>query len=49
MARHIVIVGGGAAGTLTAIHTARASHEPTQATIVERRPVLGEGVAYGTA
>ncbi|MFM8993594.1 MAG: FAD/NAD(P)-binding protein [Actinomycetota bacterium] len=49
MARHIVIVGGGAAGTLTAIHTARASREPTQATIIERRPALGEGVAYGTA
>ncbi|MFM7666366.1 MAG: FAD/NAD(P)-binding protein, partial [Actinomycetota bacterium] len=49
MARHIVIVGGGAAGTLTAIHIARASREPAQATIIERRPVLGEGIAYGTA
>jgi len=45
MARSIVIIGGGAAGTLTAIHFARASRETVQATIIEPRSALGEGVA----
>jgi len=49
MARSIAIIGGGAAGTLTAIHFARASRETVQATIIEPRSALGEGVAYGTA
>lgn len=48
MARHIVIVGGGAAGTLTALHVARAARRPIQITVVEPREQLGEGVAYGT-
>ena len=48
MARHIVIVGGGAAGALTAIHLARQARDHTEITIVEPRERLGEGVAYGT-
>ena len=49
MARHIIIVGGGAAGTLTAIHLARDAHTATDVTVIEPRAQLGEGVAYGTA
>lgn len=48
MARHIVIVGGGAAGTLVAIHAARIATSATRITVVEPRERLGEGVAYGT-
>jgi len=40
MARSIAIIGGGAAGTLTAIHFARASRETVQATIIEPRSAL---------
>jgi len=48
MARAITIVGGGAAGALTAIHLARVAPDATQVTIIEPRAQLGEGVAYGT-
>ena len=48
MARHIVIVGGGAAGALTAIHLARQAGSQTRISIVEPRARLAEGVAYGT-
>jgi uncharacterized NAD(P)/FAD-binding protein YdhS/predicted metal-dependent enzyme (double-stranded beta helix superfamily) len=43
----IAIVGGGAAGTLTAIHLARASLE-TRIVLVERAPRFARGVAYST-
>lgn len=49
MAQHIVIVGGGAAGTLTAIHFARDARSETKVTVIEPRAQLGTGVAYGTA
>ena len=49
MVRRIVIVGGGAAGTLTTIHLLRSAKNDTQITIVEPRERLGEGVAYGTS
>jgi uncharacterized NAD(P)/FAD-binding protein YdhS len=44
--RRVVIVGGGAAGTLVAIHLlARGAH---QVVVVEPSERLGEGIAYGT-
>lgn len=48
MSRHVIIVGGGAAGTLVAIHLARHACEAVHVTVVEPRPRLGEGVAYST-
>jgi uncharacterized NAD(P)/FAD-binding protein YdhS len=48
MVRRIVIVGGGAAGTLAAIHLSRSAKAETHITIAEPRERLGEGVAYGT-
>jgi uncharacterized NAD(P)/FAD-binding protein YdhS len=44
--RRVVIVGGGAAGTLVAIHLA--ARGGPDVTVVEPSPRLGEGVAYGT-
>jgi uncharacterized NAD(P)/FAD-binding protein YdhS len=43
----VVIVGGGAGGTLAALHLLR-SGAPLDVTIVERSRRLGAGVAYGT-
>lgn len=48
MTRRIVIVGGGAAGVLTALHLLRSVRDETHITIAEPRVQLGEGVAYGT-
>lgn len=48
MARHVAIIGGGAAGTLTALHLCREADSATSVTVVEPRERLGEGVAYGT-
>lgn len=48
MTRRIVIVGGGAAGTLAAIHLLRSANVGIHITIVEPRERVGEGVAYGT-
>jgi len=48
MTRRIVVVGGGAAGTLVAIHLAHQANCDTEVTVVEPRPLLGEGVAYST-
>ena len=47
-ARHVIIVGGGASGVLLAAQLLR--HEgPLRVTIVERRALLGCGVAYSTS
>jgi uncharacterized NAD(P)/FAD-binding protein YdhS len=43
---HIVIVGGGFSGAVTAINLARALSRPTIIDIVEPRSILGAGVAY---
>lgn len=48
MARRIAIIGGGASGTLTALHLCREADHATSVTVVEPRERLGEGVAYGT-
>ena len=45
MSRRVVIVGAGAAGTLQALHLARAGAEPV---LVERGDRPARGVAYGT-
>jgi len=48
MSRRIIILGGGAAGTLVATHLARQAAHNIKIDIVEPRPRLGEGVAYST-
>ena len=47
MQSHVVIIGGGFAGTLQAINLLR--HDGPRATLVERRAKAGEGLAYGDA
>lgn len=47
MLKHVAIVGGGFSGTLQAINLLR--HEGPRATLVERGPEAGLGVAYGAA
>ncbi|NDF72019.1 MAG: hypothetical protein EB138_03460 [Actinobacteria bacterium] len=48
MTRRIIIVGGGAAGTLIAISLAQLTTNATEIVIFEPRARLGEGVAYST-
>jgi len=48
MSRRIVIVGGGASGTLVAAQLARQATQMTEVVVIEPRPRLGEGVAYST-
>lgn len=47
MIDHVAIVGGGFAGSLTAINLLR--HGGPRATLIERSPVAGLGLAYGAA
>lgn len=44
---HVAIVGGGFSGTLQAVNLLR--HEGPRATLIERGPQPGEGLAYGAA
>jgi uncharacterized NAD(P)/FAD-binding protein YdhS len=46
--RHVVIVGGGPSGTLTAIQLLRRGGPGLRATVIEPRAELGRGVAFGT-
>jgi uncharacterized NAD(P)/FAD-binding protein YdhS len=46
--RAIAILGGGFAGTIVAVHLLRDAPAPLEISLIERRPVLGEGVAYST-
>ncbi|MFT3976399.1 MAG: FAD/NAD(P)-binding protein, partial [Sphingomonas bacterium] len=46
MTDHVAIVGAGFSGTLLAINLLR--HNGPRATLIERAPVAGTGVAYGT-
>ncbi|MHA7848499.1 FAD/NAD(P)-binding protein [Serratia sp. D1N4] len=45
---HVVVIGGGFSGTALAIHLARLATGPLNITLVEPRPVPGQGVAYST-
>ena len=47
MIEHVAIIGAGFSGTLQAINLLR--HDGPRATLVERSPVAGEGLAYGAA
>lgn len=47
MIEHVVIIGAGFSGTLQAINLLR--HEGPRATLIERAPVAGTGLAYGAA
>lgn len=46
--RHIAIVGGGASGVLMAVHLLGHGAPGLRVTLVERGPMLGCGIAYGT-
>lgn len=45
---HILIIGGGASGILTALHLLRDDKTDLRITIIEKRGALGRGVAYDT-
>jgi uncharacterized NAD(P)/FAD-binding protein YdhS len=47
MIKHVSIIGGGFSGTLQAINLMR--HDGPIATLVERNPRVGDGLAYGAA
>lgn len=47
MIRHVAIIGGGFSGSLQAINLHR--HGGPRATLIERRPNAGEGLAFGAA
>lgn len=47
MIEHVAIIGAGFSGTLQAINLLR--HEGPRATLIERAPRAGEGLAYGAA
>lgn len=44
----VAVIGGGFAGACVAIHLLRHVDQPIEIAIVEPRPVLGHGLAYGT-
>jgi uncharacterized NAD(P)/FAD-binding protein YdhS len=46
--RDIIIVGGGLSGSLVAANLLRRARTPLRVTLVEKKPPLGRGVAYGT-
>ncbi|MFT0861355.1 FAD/NAD(P)-binding protein [Ancylobacter sp. G4_0304] len=47
-ARRVVIIGGGFAGAVTALHLIAEATEPLELTIVEPAAALGRGIAYAT-
>ena len=47
-AEHIVIIGGGFSGVMTAVNLARLGKEPLQVTVLNGRLPTGRGIAYGT-
>lgn len=44
----IAVIGGGFSGTMTAVQVLRRARAPLELHIIERKPPLGRGVAYGT-
>lgn len=44
----IAIIGGGFSGVMTAVNLARLSRQPLHVTLVNARPLVGRGIAYGT-
>lgn len=46
--RTIAIIGGGFSGAMVAVHLLRSATVPIAIKLIERRPVVGLGVAYGT-
>ena len=44
----IVIVGGGASGVILAAHLLQSTKPGLRVTLIERRPALGQGLAYST-
>ncbi|HEX9952174.1 MAG TPA: FAD/NAD(P)-binding protein, partial [Rubricoccaceae bacterium] len=44
----LAIVGGGASGTLVAIHALAQARAPLAVVLVEARAKIGQGVAYST-
>ncbi len=44
----IAIIGGGFSGVMTAVNLARLGKQPLQVTLVDGRPLMGRGIAYGT-
>lgn len=48
MTRRVVIIGGGASGTLLAAQVMRKARQPIHVTVVEPREHLGQGIAYST-
>lgn len=47
-ATHVIIIGGGASGTLLACHLLKESADGIRVTLIERRARVGKGVAYDT-
>ncbi len=47
-APHVVIVGGGFSGVMTAVNLVRLSPEPVRITLIQAGQPAGRGVAYGT-
>lgn len=46
--RHIAVVGGGFSGALVVVHLLRLAPAGARITLIERKPPVGRGVAYGT-
>jgi uncharacterized NAD(P)/FAD-binding protein YdhS len=47
--RRVIIIGGGASGALAACHLLRDPATNLHVTLIEKRPDIGHGIAYGTA
>lgn len=44
----IAIIGGGYSGLMVAVHLLLSANSPLTIKLIERRPVIGQGIAYGT-